>query len=519
MEICYDDYITKVTERCDCMSAELLTAVLWIPFGIVALIAGLIYCISGYKKGLWRALGSLGAVVLSTVVSVLASRLLAGMAAPALTGLLPVEDSGELGAATVQVLLVGLVSVALAMVLFGVLMLIVTPAVSKLVGKLLGNRLTDVTMGLKWAGMATGLVSALVFALFWLSPVYGTLATAVPVAQSVLSMQQAEEEYDAQIDAYIDSVSEHLLVQVSGTGPVSMVYDGISKVPVGGASVSVVDMSKAINEAVELLAQIKQEQNPEAITQISQRLIQLTRENFVDQDWFYDLSQELVAKAEESAANSQAEDTKYMNDLLGLAKMPKGEFQDVLGNLLDFSTFALGKGALTINEQSDPAALLESGLFQEMGKVLNSSQRMVGLKKMLMALILQETGMKYNEAMAFLEQFQIGALTDPQEQLLETEAMLLPGLSRKIPPVMLILRHPSLGEAALEEAEKTLSFAALMGYPGSEEDLKLSAKEQKALMTALKKAAKLPFEEAAKVDTGLGNVMSNAVSADMVMPN
>ena len=262
--ICYDNN-TKSAERRDFMSPELLTAVLWIPFGIVAFIAGLIYCISGYRKGLWRALGSLAAVVLSTVVSVLVSRLLAGLAAPSLAALIPTGDAGQVSAAALQMVLVSLVSVALAMLLFGVLMLIVTPIIGGIIGKLLGKRLTEVSRGLKWLGMATGLVSALVFALFWLSPIYGTLATAVPVAQSVLSMQEAGEQEAKQVEAYIDSITDHLLVQISGTGPVSTVYDGISRVPVGGASVSVVDMSKAMNEAMELLEQFSGDELKEAI--------------------------------------------------------------------------------------------------------------------------------------------------------------------------------------------------------------------------------------------------------------
>lgn len=56
------------------MSPEILVTIIWIPFVLTALVAGLIYCISGYRHGLWRALVSLGAVILATVLSVLVSR-------------------------------------------------------------------------------------------------------------------------------------------------------------------------------------------------------------------------------------------------------------------------------------------------------------------------------------------------------------------------------------------------------------------------------------------------------------
>ena len=501
------------------MSAEMLSVVLWIPFGIVALIAGLIYCVSGYKRGLWRALGSLGSVALSTVVSVLLSRTLAGMISPGLTGTIPVDSGTELESTALQMLLASLLGVVLAMVLFGVLMLVLTPVFGKFIGKLLGNRRTEDSGSLKRAGMVTGLITAVMFALFFLAPVYGTLATAVPVVQSVNAVQQTQEQDMALMDGYADSISRHFLVQVSGTGPVGAVYDGITKVSVGDGAVSVVDMTKAINEAIELIAQAGKTEDPETATQISEDLTDLTRKNFIDQDWFYDLSQQLLVMAGTSAAESQTEDAIYTGKMLELAIMPKEEFQDVMGVLLDFIKYALGKGVLTISEDSDPVTLMESGIFQEMGKALNSSSRMVEFKKLLMAMTLKETGMTYQESMALLEKFQVGQLTDPQEQMLEAEALMLPGLSKSIPPVMMILRHPSLGEAALEEVEKTVSFSALMGYPGGEEDLKLSAKEQQVLMIALKKAAKLSFAEVAQTDTGLGNLIPSVVSADVAMPN
>ena len=57
----FDMMAKKVERRRMFMSPQFIGTLLWIPFALVVLIAGLIYGIGGYKKGLWRALGSLGA--------------------------------------------------------------------------------------------------------------------------------------------------------------------------------------------------------------------------------------------------------------------------------------------------------------------------------------------------------------------------------------------------------------------------------------------------------------------------
>lgn len=493
------------------MSPELISMLLWIPFAIVALITGLIYCIGGYRRGLWRALGSLASVVLSTVLSVLLSRLIAGLAAPGIAAMIPMDSMDAVKGAAVQLLLVSAISVVLAMLLFGILMLIFTPVFSAIIGKLLGKRLTDVGKGFKWLGMATGMVSALVFSLFWLSPLYGTLATAAPVAQTLLSAQQEEGEVYA---AYIGAVDDHLLVQVSGTGPVSMVYDGISQVPVGGSSVSVVEMSAAIEEAAALAEQLRDANDPESFTAIVEQLISLARNNFVEQDWFYEMSQGIVAELEKMAEDSTMEDIQYIRTALQLAKMPKEEFKEIASAVLELAQTALEKDLLIVAESGDPQAIYETGILQDMGKTFNSSPRMVQIKKLAIALMLEETGMTFEDSMALMETYQVGQLTEPEDQLLEVEALILPGLSRGIPPAVMILRHPSLGEAALAQVEEKVGFAGLMGYPG--EELELSAKEEKALMDALKKASQMSFEEAAKINTGLnliGNMAESAVAA------
>lgn len=483
------------------MSPEMLSSLLWTPFVLTALIAGLIYCISGYRRGLWQALVSLGAMVLATVLSVLASRLVAGWIAPGLVELIPAQGADELSASMLRVILSGAVSVALAMLLFGVLMLIFTPILSGICRRLLGKHLETEDKGLKWLGMVTGLLTAVVFSLFWLSPIYGTLATAAPMVQTVVEISKTEEEDLAQVNAYVDSMSRHLLVQASGTGPVSAVYDGLSGVSVGGASVSVVDMSEAAEEMMALMEQLMQADSPEMLAQLGGQMLDTVRSHFVEQDWFYELYRGITQTVRDLAADSRMEDIEYVHRLLELADMSREEFKDLCGQLLDFGRFLLDKGVLTFTEETDPMQVLDSGILEEMGKVLNSSHRMAEVKKLALGLMLEECGLTFGEAMSLMEKYQVGQLTDPALQRQEVEALLLPGMSRDIPPVVTVLRHPSLGEAALADVQALVSFQQLMGLP---EELEVTEKEQTRLLEAVKQAATLPFAELAQLETGLG---------------
>lgn len=235
------------------MTAELLSTLLWVPFGLVALITGLIYCVSGYKKGLWRALGSLGAVALSIVASVWLARLIAGLAAPELAAaiplrsMLPEEYSGPLTVAALEMLLPAVTGVVLSMALFGLLMLILNPIIAGIVGLLLGKGLIRCNILLKWLGFAVGAVSALAFTLCWLCPLYGSLGATAPVAKLLVETVHMEDPLQQeQARQYVDSISGHILVQLSAVEPARSVYKELSLVTIGDETASLTEMTDTV---------------------------------------------------------------------------------------------------------------------------------------------------------------------------------------------------------------------------------------------------------------------------------
>ena len=107
------------------MTPALLNLILWAPFLLVLLISGLIFCISGYKKGLWRALISFGVTIVSAVLSMLLANVLAKVIAPSVMTMINVEEMfGELpiSASAIQEVIKGLVGSVISLVLFVVLM-------------------------------------------------------------------------------------------------------------------------------------------------------------------------------------------------------------------------------------------------------------------------------------------------------------------------------------------------------------------------------------------------------------
>ena len=488
------------------MSPQLLGTILWIPFALVVLIAGLIYCISGYKKGLWRALGSLGAAVISTAVSVLLARLIAGGLASSVAGMIPVGDAAEIGAAALQVLLSSAIAMVLAMVLFIVLMLILTPVLCWIMGLLLGKRLISDSKTFKWLGMATGLVTALVFALCLLSPVYGTLALAAPVAQGVMAFVPAEEGETAQIGDYISGISNHFLTKASGSGPVGLVYSGLSQVSLGSNTVSLQDVSGAAENVLTLAQQLQNTQDPAQLTQISTLLVKEVRTNFVEQDWFYALSQDLAVQLKGAAVDPAVVDGAYVSAMLEQAQMPKAEFQDLMNVVLGFVESALEKDALHLLQNLSVTKIYQSGILEDLGQALNSTGRIREMKKLTMAMMLEKEGLTFEEAKALLEEYKVGQLTDAKGQIREVEALLMQSLIPDLPPALMVLRHPSLGGSALLDIREKVGFAHMMGL--SEEDAaKWTTDKQNALILALMSVSKMSIEELANYNTDIDDMV------------
>ena len=73
------------------MDTSMINLILWIPFLLAVVITGLIFMIGGYRKGIRRALVSLGATVVGAVLSILLAKVIAPLVTPAVSKSIPVE--------------------------------------------------------------------------------------------------------------------------------------------------------------------------------------------------------------------------------------------------------------------------------------------------------------------------------------------------------------------------------------------------------------------------------------------
>ena len=168
------------------MPVKILSIALWIPFGIVFLISAILFCRTGYKRGLWRSLISLGATAVSASVSLLLAGLMAQPIAGALIAALEQRRAlGELEA--FRPLLAGVVKSLLALIIFSVLLFITAIIAKVLADKYLKKYCMTDRKELRWGGLGVRLIDALLYTQLLLLPLYGTIAAYFPAVNTVMT--------------------------------------------------------------------------------------------------------------------------------------------------------------------------------------------------------------------------------------------------------------------------------------------------------------------------------------------
>ena len=369
------------------MSVSLLAALLWIPFGIVVAIAGAIFLMSGYKRGLWRALISTGATVVATVVSMLLAKLLANPLSSAVLNVLPEMDSdGGITAELLTTLVKGVVGVVLSLALFSLFLLIFSIVLKCVTNRIQNDKLNVDKKSLRWAGLGVRVIDTVLFALLLLLPLYGTIATYMPTVQVVMQMQ---EKPDSETQAYIDAVASHPVVQMSGSGPAEWVYTGLSEVQMQEGSVNIADMAQTVDGLVKRVEKISTAEASQ-IPQLAEDLISYTRKHVIEQPWCYDLTQEMLAMAKQAMAQELSpEDRAQMNEMMGLLEMSREEFKENGIQILDFASYILQLGVID-NEEAAKAAMQSDEFLTRTGDLINSTRQAVAAKNLLIRSFVQD---------------------------------------------------------------------------------------------------------------------------------
>ena len=453
------------------MDVNTVNLILWAPFALIGLLAALIYVIKGLRKGIKPALVSLASIIAAAFLSIFIARALAGLITPALQGAIPAgafEFSDML-----MLLILSVISTLAAMALFMMLFLILTPIIAA-IGKAILRKKTEpapVSGGEKAGGAALGLVSALLFTLIFLLPVYGSLAAYAPVVRSALDMipdtsaakQQAYSPQPLSAEAkpinketpanelqllreILDCILQHPLVELSSTAPVQAVYTSLSEVSVEEAPVNLSDMAATVEELMEKIAAVSQADDAHR-TNACRELVTFCREKVLTQDWAYTVYAIVLEEADDLL-----EDEPHAEEILDILTFDAEEFQVNAAAILDFAEVALEKNVLEQLEQENWAALAAGGLMDEAVKLLNATEQMTELKNLLYRIALESVAEgKAEQARAFAAKYPLARLTDTAQQKQEAEAFRSLAATENGNPMDFFLRHPSLGQKALQD--------------------------------------------------------------------
>ena len=465
------------------MSPAIVSLVLWIPFLLTVIISGILFCRSGYRKGVWRALIAFGATLIAAGLSILFANLLSGLISPAITSAIPVGSLGEDQlTARLTVLFIGTaIRSALSLVLFWLLTLILTIVLRSISARIQRDKLITPQKSLRWVGLGVGAVCAVVFALLWLCPLYSSLATFVPIADNALATRE-EPGTQSQARTYLQSIRNHPVVVVSGSAPMELVYNGATSTAVGDASIPITDIAGIFEEATELTSQIVQTDENDAIAEKSIELVALLRNEVINQKWFHTLSMVLVEEAGAGAAQMTGPEAIFTQKFVAVFDLPQDVYSKNCDKLLAFFDYALRNDIIDILQTEDWDRLYTSGIVKKAGALANCTKEAVELKQLLAVSIIADSffARDYEAAMDLLEEYPVGKITDPAMQLREAEAILQYMLMSST-PAEFALRYPSFGEAALDALMADADLVAFANLPEeTQEELRtLLSKEPK----------------------------------------
>ncbi len=415
------------------MSATVVNIILWGVFLIVLLVSGGVFCVSGYKKGVWHALISLGTTLVAFALSLLLANVIAPVLTPAVSGLLRSEEavSSSLKDLLLAVATDGVVESALSLLLFVVFLLLLT-VVLKIVGsKLQKNRFFTPEKGLRYAGLGVRVADALVFTALLILPLYGTLSVYASAAQSVLdfgafttsiasqtpspsgdtsvtedaatdmalyqpvsaarmsikTVSEDVEMIDSEQSAYMEmlaGVNAHPLVTVANVPPMQAVYSGLSAFETSDGNVEIIEIVSAADELLFRLENLIGKDVADYGKE-EQEFIDFLRDEVMQTEWFYALYSECLVQAQDMLAYTQA-DTAFTEELFMTLQLSKEEFDATCVPLLDFADYLLSSRLINemIRPNVDAEILYEKGLFNEIAKLLNSNEQMAALKALLL---------------------------------------------------------------------------------------------------------------------------------------
>ncbi|MBE5816963.1 MAG: CvpA family protein [Clostridiales bacterium] len=466
------------------MDPKLLNIILCIPFAIVFIIAAILFLVSGYKRGIWRALISFGVTVVSAAISLVLAKIISKPLSEVATGLVKNMDIGDLPISEEMFfsLVSSVVSAVVAIILFSVLLFIFCLVGKILAAHLKSDKLRVEKKSLKWAGLGVRLVDAVVYTLLLVLPLYGSLATYAPTIEVLMSTSGSEES-----KAIVETITKNPIVQASGSGPASLVYGELSKIEVGKAEIDIVGVTTAVTELKGRVDKITSAKTQEEKKESAEELIDYAREELIDKDWFYDMVIGGVGEIKNEILKEAPEgiEEDVLMEAFELLDVTKEEFEENADVVLDFAHWILEEDLI---DNPDVTEEQMEEVLGKIGELINSTDKMVEVKSFLtkfMVMKFMETDAQKARGEAILQKIISTEKADKDDYLADAEFLmaLMSASSRKSLAQALVL-HPEVSEDEVSDwlsetevdfgPESDMSGATTSIKPASEVEIYLS---------------------------------------------
>lgn len=456
------------------MTPSLLNLILWAPFLLVLLISGLIFCISGYKKGLWRSLISLGVTIVSAAISMLLANVLAKVIAPSVVALVPMEDVVKdipISPDTVAQIIGGLIGSVISLVLFVILMFVLT-LILKLVSNAIKRRALITTQkGYKLGGLGVRFVDAVLYTILLLLPIYGSIQAYAPTVQSLLSFVQTEgNEEMADIKEYVEVLASHPVVMMTKPSPIAAVYKGLQSFEVGDAVVNIPEIVETAKTTVSMLEDLSKKD----ITELGKEdleIIDHLRDNVVGEDWFYAVAGEAVNSVKQEITNELDPEDEYSKMILELLDMDKESFEKNCTALLDIVELLIKHDLINMlqGDDIDVVKLYESGCIPDVLRIVNENDQLLAIKTMVIKNAVAEMfSEKPDKAAAFLKTLKLEKFTTDAQLKAEADAIGILIMNQNSGAVIeVIKRHPMFTDATLDMILAEFKLSEILGFSGA----------------------------------------------------
>lgn len=453
------------------MTPALLNLILWAPFLLVLLVSGLIFCISGYKKGLWRALISFGVTIVSAVISIFLANILAKVITPSVMSMIPLEEMFKdipISASAIQEIVNGLVGSIISLVLFVVLMFILT-FILKLVSNAIKRRaLITTEKGYKLGGLGVRFVDAVLYTVLLLLPIYGSIQAYVPTVQTVLNF--VEIEGTEEIKEYVDVLSAHPVVLMTKPSPIAAVYKGLQNFKVNDAVVNIPEIVETAGKTVTMLDDLSKKDLTE-LGKEDLEIIDHLRDNVVGEDWFYAVAGEAVNSVKQGITNELDPEDEYSKMILELLDMDKESFEKNCTALLDIVELLIKHDLINMlqGDDIDVVKLYESGCIPDALRIVNENDQLLAIKTMVIKNAVAEMFSEQpDKAAAFLKTLKLEKFTTDAQLKAEADAIGILIMNQNSGAVLEVIeRHPMFTDATLDMILSEFKLSEILGFSGA----------------------------------------------------